>query len=70
MKNFLATLTFVILFLHVTLAQHVPIASSEALPLIENVEAQPLLAQSVRLEEALTFLGSSLSKEDADRLPH
>lgn len=68
MKNSLTALTFVILFLHGALAQHVPIVSTEALPLVENVEAQPLLAQSVRLEEALAFLGSSLSKEDADRL--
>lgn len=32
------------------------------------VEAQPLLAQAIRLSEALTFLGSELSAEDKQRL--
>lgn len=32
------------------------------------IEAQPLLAQALRLEEALSFLGSSLSPKDAARL--
>lgn len=32
------------------------------------VEAQPLLAQALRLNEALTFLGSELSEEDQERL--
>src|SRR3954466_4905289 len=35
---------------------------------VPNVEAQPLLSQALRLQEALTFLGSSLSKQDKDRL--
>jgi hypothetical protein len=35
---------------------------------VTDVEAQPLLAHAVRLEEALSFLGSSLSTEDAKRL--
>lgn len=33
-----------------------------------GAEAQPLLAQALRLKEALSFLGSSLSAEDAQRL--
>lgn len=33
-----------------------------------HVESQPLLAQAIRLKEALTFLGSSLSSSDAKRL--
>lgn len=33
-----------------------------------HVAPQPLLAQAIRLQEALTFLGSSLSAEDATRL--
>ena len=33
-----------------------------------NVEAQPLLAQAIRLQEALAFLGSDLSAEDTKRL--
>ncbi|HEX5155190.1 MAG TPA: CehA/McbA family metallohydrolase [Parafilimonas sp.] len=35
---------------------------------VTGVEAQPLLAQALRLEDALSFLGSSLSAEDAKRL--
>jgi len=33
-----------------------------------RVEAQPLLAQAIRLQEALAFLGSELSAEDVKRL--
>jgi len=33
-----------------------------------GVEPQPLLAQAIRLKEALSFLGSALSKEDEKRL--
>ena len=47
--------------------QHEAMQAS-GLPVINNVEAQPLLAQALRLNEALSFLGSSLSKEDASRL--
>lgn len=36
--------------------------------IITNVEPQPLLAQAIRLSDALSFLGSALSKEDAKRL--
>jgi len=36
--------------------------------LISDVEPQPLLAQALRLDEALSFLGSALSKEDRKRL--
>src|SRR6266498_783315 len=42
--------------------------SSEALEIIPGVEPQPLLAQAIRLKDALSFLGSSLSKEDVKRL--
>ncbi|HTE09706.1 MAG TPA: CehA/McbA family metallohydrolase [Chitinophagaceae bacterium] len=35
---------------------------------IEGVEPQPLLAQAIRLKETLSFLGSSLTKEDEERL--
>lgn len=41
---------------------------SSALPVITNVEPQPLLAQALRLDEALSFLGSSLSADDSKRL--
>jgi hypothetical protein len=36
--------------------------------LISDVAPQPLLAQAIRLKEALSFLGSSLSPEDEKRL--
>ena len=35
---------------------------------VSGVEPQPLLAQALRLKEALSFLGSSLSKEDEQHL--
>ena len=35
---------------------------------ISRVEPQPLLAQAIRLKEALSFLGSPLSKQDENRL--
>ena len=41
---------------------------SKNLPQVRNVEAQPLLAQALRLDDALTFLGSGLSVEDSRRL--
>jgi len=43
-------------------------AQNAPLPVVTGVESQPLLAQAVRLEDALSFLGSSLSAEDAKRL--
>jgi len=43
-------------------------AFSDNLPEVGNVEAQPLLAQALRLDDALTFLGSGLSPEDSRRL--
>lgn len=54
-------------------AQQTPGKTGNQLPLIERVEPQPLLAQAWRLNEALTFLGSSLLPEDVKRLkalPH
>ena len=33
-----------------------------------GVEAQPLLAQAVRMQEALSFLGSELSEQDSRRI--
>ena len=43
-------------------------AFSNDLPEVGTVEAQPLLAQALRLDDALTFLGSGLSAEDSRRL--
>ena len=43
-------------------------AFAQELPLVRGVEAQPFIAQVLRLEEALSFLGSSLAPEDEARL--
>lgn len=43
---------------------HIPAPASNAL----EVEPQPLLAHALRLNEALSFLGSSMSTEDQQRL--
>ncbi len=40
--------------------QHQHASHSGSLPLVEQVEAQPLLTQALRLEEALSFIGSAL----------
>ena len=47
------------------LAQH---AGHEHHATAPGVEAQPLLAQAVRLQEALSFLGSELSGQDSKRI--
>jgi hypothetical protein len=41
---------------------------AQHMDVISDVEPQPLLSQALRLDEALTFLGSGLSKEDSKRL--
>lgn len=43
-------------------------ARPEALPKVLEVEAQPLLAQAIRLDESLSALGSVLSSSDSRRL--
>lgn len=55
---------------HVALAQHQHQqgTSNTILPVVEGVEPQPLLAQAIRLKEALSFLGSSLNKQDEQLL--
>lgn len=68
MKKILYSLSAALLFSEITMAQHNHAPTTETLALIENVEPQPLLAQSIRLEEALQFLGSSLSNEDAHHI--
>ena len=42
--------------------------SAKTLPVVTGVEAQPLFSQVTRLNDALTFLGSSLSAKDALRI--
>ena len=42
--------------------------TAAALPVITDMDPQPLLAQALRLEESLSFLGSSLDDADTKRL--
>lgn len=46
----------------------VPPALGQELPVVDGVEGQPLVAQVIRLKEALDFLGSSLEAEDEARI--
>ena len=41
---------------------------SDQLPMVSGAEPQPLLAQAIRLNESLSFLGSGLLAEDSKRL--
>ena len=50
------------------LAQHDEHHPQTKQNMTSDVEAQPLLAQAVRLKDALSFLGSSLTKEDEKQL--
>lgn len=50
------------------IAQHQTHHEPAAQGTVTGVEPQPLLAQAIRLKDALSFLGSSLSKEDERRL--
>jgi hypothetical protein len=43
-------------------------SNSSSTGIISGVEPQPLFAQAMRLNDALSFLGSALSKEDVKRL--
>src|SRR5688572_26079978 len=52
----------------VSSAQHEHHQTTDSLQLINAIEPQPLLAQAIRLKEALAFLGSSLSEEDEKNL--
>jgi len=52
----------------VLLSQHPSTHSHPVQKKVVEADVQPLLAQAMRLREALTFLGSSLSKEDEKRL--
>lgn len=59
---------FAIYLSSVSCGQHPAKQSASVLSVIPNVEPQPLLAQAIRLNDALSFLGSALSKEDGKRL--
>ena len=44
------------------------VARGQTLPIVTDVEPQPFIAQTMRLIEALEFLGSALPEADARRL--
>jgi hypothetical protein len=67
-KKVLLLFLFISFFKAELPAQNPHAQRSGSLAIINGVEPQPLLAQAIRLKEALTFLGSSLSKEDEKRL--
>ena len=50
------------------IAQHHQHVSDHLIPVVEGVEPQPLLAQAVRLAEALSFIGNALPQEVSDQL--
>jgi len=52
----------------ITLASLLPAVLPAQLQVVSNVEPQPLVSQVNRLAEALSFLGSSLSADDAAQL--
>lgn len=66
-KSFLLFLP-VLICSSVTIGQHPANHSSEQGVKTAGIEAQPLLAQAIRLKEALSFLGSALTAEDEKRL--
>jgi hypothetical protein len=66
-KRFL--LLFVVFYLPtVAISQHPTSHQHTGQNQVTGVEPQPILAQAIRLKEALKFLGSSLSNEDEKRL--
>ena len=71
MKRFFIQLMCPVLFLPALSEaqhQHIHASPGKALEIVQNVEPQPLLSQAVRLADALSFLGSSLSAEDKKHL--
>ena len=58
-----------LIFTFEAVAQHHPEpAPGSPLPLIENIEPQPLMAQALRISEALTFIGNPLPGYDIQLL--
>src|SRR4051812_30621160 len=68
MKKISVPILSACILLQVSSCGQQPLSSTEKLPIVKNLEPQPLLAQAVRLREALSFLGSSLSEDDSRRL--
>ena len=68
MKNYCVLLALLSLSWNGWAQHHHPQVDASQLPLIENVEAQPLLAQARRVGEALSFVGSALPAEALEQL--
>ena len=68
MKNLHLLSFFLLLSLQISGQHHHHEAHSAGLPLIEDVEPQPFLAQAARLSEALSFIGSPLPNEASNQL--
>ena len=56
-------ISFLLMLLYIS-----SVSAQNSLPIITRVEPQPLLAQAIRLQEALSFLGSPLPASDAAKL--
>ena len=67
-KIFLFSFVVVVTSLHQTASGQHDNHPQQSQTSIKGVDPQPLLAQAIRLKDALSFLGSSLSKEDEKRL--
>ncbi|MEJ7589536.1 MAG: hypothetical protein WKI04_18445 [Ferruginibacter sp.] len=68
-KKILLSFVFsILLFALLFFAQPTTHHSSPTLSTVAGTDPQPLLAQAIRLKEALSFLGSSLSVVDEKRL--
>jgi len=67
-KKAFLLLAAVINFALVVVAQHPGHHQPPATDVMTGIESQPLLAQAIRLKDALNFLGSSLTKEDERKL--
>src|ERR1700682_1761784 len=67
-KQLLLFLVAALYLTAISFAQHPATHSSAAHNMVSGVDPQPLLAQAIRLREALSFLGSSLSDPDEKRL--
>ena len=61
-------LSFVIFAFEAVAQHHREPAPGSPLPLIENIEPQPLMAQVLRISEALTFIGNPLPVYDIQLL--
>src|SRR4030095_12079631 len=68
MKTSGLLLLFLIVYIGALAQHHSEAAPGSPLPVIENVEPQPLMAQVMRVSEALTFIGNPLPATDIKQL--